>query len=149
MNRIVELWETVQVVPVAGFVNVYETDDGHIAEACPAFLLQQHRANVQHTGKIEDRTYRAKTTPLDTPYTTRVVAAIVDYGAMDPAEDISRFVEAMPRAEFEERYGKRVCPVCDKPAILVAALDRYVHMDGSANDPCWRPPLTEEGSASA
>ncbi len=29
------------------------------------------------------------------------------------------------------------CPVCDKTAMFVAVLDRYVHVDGSENLTCW------------
>lgn len=29
------------------------------------------------------------------------------------------------------------CPSCDKPAVLVVGLDRYVHRDGTDNRACW------------
>ena len=29
------------------------------------------------------------------------------------------------------------CPACTKTAMFVRALDRYVHVDGSENLPCW------------
>ncbi len=29
------------------------------------------------------------------------------------------------------------CPSCSRPAELVRPLDRYFHLDGSENDPCW------------
>lgn len=35
----------------------------------------------------------------------------------------------------EARAGS--CPVCDKRATYFPAEDRYYHVDGSSNDPCW------------
>lgn len=29
------------------------------------------------------------------------------------------------------------CPICGQAATLVADLDRYVHLNGSSNQPCW------------
>jgi len=33
--------------------------------------------------------------------------------------------------------SRYACPACAKAAMFVASLDRYVHVDGSANLPCW------------
>lgn len=29
------------------------------------------------------------------------------------------------------------CPVCGNPSVLVESLDRYMHVDGTSNRPCW------------
>jgi hypothetical protein len=32
---------------------------------------------------------------------------------------------------------KAHCPACATPSRLVAAMDRYVHLDGTVNRSCW------------
>ncbi|MEU2035155.1 hypothetical protein [Nocardia amamiensis] len=44
--------------------------------------------------------------------------------------------------------ARPACPVCARPSVLVPSLDRYMHIDGSANDVCWRAMLQNEGNAS-
>lgn len=45
-----------------------------------------------------------------------------------------------PTCRFREMvlsdYPRR-CPVCDESAMYVPSLDRFVHLDGSANEACW------------
>lgn len=48
----------------------------------------------------------------------------------------------LPRAititDTVEHACSVVCPACGKDSVLVQSLTRFVHVDGSANDDCWR-----------
>ncbi|KSU77149.1 hypothetical protein AS032_14650 [Rhodococcus qingshengii] len=37
------------------------------------------------------------------------------------------------------------CFVCGRPSVLVRSIDRFVHLDGSDNQPCWRTTLITGG----
>lgn len=37
------------------------------------------------------------------------------------------------------------CPVCGRDSVLIPSLDRYMHRDGSGNQPCWLALLRGNG----
>lgn len=53
---------------------------------------------------------------------------------------MTRFTEyhiPAPPGSTPDPYRLHPCPVCLSRSYYAPAIDRYVHADGSANEPCW------------
>ncbi|WP_280186158.1 MULTISPECIES: hypothetical protein [Nocardia] len=96
----VEVWETVQVYPVDGYVNVYNDEAGVPgAIHCPAFLLQELREKHIYSPP----SMRPMVHLQEWPYKTRVVAAALLDGALYATED-SKYYRGTERVvDFEAR----------------------------------------------
>lgn len=57
-----------------------------------------------------------------------------DCGTAPPPFELT---EPCPMCGIAPRLVTEPCPVCGQASYLSAQLDRYIHLDGSANRSCW------------
>lgn len=86
-------WRTIAFTPTTTAVNHFEDGNTH---PCPGFLLQERRGT---TYRREDGTYTTVThkPPLD----TRVVAGDLDFGLVEPADELDNYTGTSIKGDTE------------------------------------------------
>ena len=88
-------WVTVSFVPTTGWTNHFHDDEGALfSTPCPGALVQERRAVTRYQevlGNDERLAITSTTTECEPPFDTRVVAADIDFGYLEPAQDVGNF----------------------------------------------------------
>lgn len=92
-----QVWETTNVIPLAGWINVYgDSDSDEFTTDCPALLAQEHRYSItpDDGNGITDQ---------PEPFPTRIVPADFHGDQLWPAAEAANYRYTTSRDEYEGR----------------------------------------------
>lgn len=96
-------WVTTNFIPTPGWTNTFTTDDGQaFSSPCPGVLVQELRSVTRYrrdTGNDGEPVVTSSESEREAPYDTRVVAADIEFGYLEPVVDVRNFDETSPEGQ--------------------------------------------------
>ena len=90
-------WVTTNFIPTPGWTNTFTTDDGQtFSPPCPGVLVQELRSVTRYRQAPDingEPVVTSSTFECEAPFDTRVVAADIEFGYLEPVVDVGNYDE--------------------------------------------------------